>query len=315
MRKEKAAAIIDNMKKVIVGKDDVLEKVLICLLARGHLLIEDVPGVGKTTLVKALAKSIDLSHSRIQFTPDLMPSDITGSTLYNREENRFIFRKGPIFHQIILADEINRTSPKTQSSLLQAMEEGEVSIEDTTYVLNKPFMVLATQNPLEYQGTFPLPEAQLDRFLMQLSLGYPAFEDEKKIIKNYLQRRSLEDIEAVATESDIIEMQQEADQVYVHEDILSYIVGISKETRSHRDIYLGASPRVSIDLYRSAKALAYVRNRDYVIPDDVKELAPYVLGHRMVLSAEARIEGKRANQVIQEILGRIHVPVVSAIEN
>ncbi|GAB6086104.1 AAA family ATPase [Alkaliphilus crotonatoxidans] len=315
MRKEKAAAIIDNMKKVIVGKDDVLEKVLICLLARGHLLIEDVPGVGKTTLVKALAKSIDLSHSRIQFTPDLMPSDITGSTLYNREENRFIFRKGPIFHQIILADEINRTSPKTQSSLLQAMEEGEVSIEDTTYVLNKPFMVLATQNPLEYQGTFPLPEAQLDRFLMQLSLGYPAFEDEKKIIKNYLQRRSLEDIEAVATESDIIEMQHEADQVYVHEDILSYIVGISKETRSHRDIYLGASPRVSIDLYRSAKALAYVRNRDYVIPDDVKELAPYVLGHRMVLSAEARIEGKRANQVIQEILGRIHVPVVSAIEN
>lgn len=315
MRKEKAAAIIDNMKKVIVGKDDVLEKVLICLLARGHLLIEDVPGVGKTTLVKALAKSIDLSHSRIQFTPDLMPSDITGSTLYNREENRFIFRKGPIFHQIILADEINRTSPKTQSSLLQAMEEGEVSIEDTTYVLNKPFMVLATQNPLEYQGTFPLPEAQLDRFLMQLSLGYPAFEDEKKIIKNYLQRRSLEDIEAVATESDIIEMQQEADQVYVHEDILSYIVGISKETRSHRDIYLGASPRVSIDLYRSAKALAYVRNRDYVIPDDVKELAPYVLGHRMVLSAEARIEGKRANQVIQEIMGRIHVPVVSAIEN
>lgn len=315
MRKKKAAAIIDNMKKVIVGKDDVLEKVLICLLARGHLLIEDVPGVGKTTLVKALAKSIDLSHSRIQFTPDLMPSDITGSTLYNREENRFIFRKGPIFHQIILADEINRTSPKTQSSLLQAMEEGEVSIEDTTYVLNKPFMVLATQNPLEYQGTFPLPEAQLDRFLMQLSLGYPAFEDEKKIIKNYLQRRSLEDIEAVATESDIIEMQQEADQVYVHEDILSYIVGISKETRSHRDIYLGASPRVSIDLYRSAKALAYVRNRDYVIPDDVKELAPYVLGHRMVLSAEARIEGKRANQVIQEIMGRIHVPVVSAIEN
>lgn len=311
---EKTKAIIENMRQIIIGKDHVLEMVLVCLLARGHLLIEDVPGVGKTTLVKALAMSINLSYSRIQFTPDLMPSDITGITLYSKGEDRFIFRKGPIFHQIILADEINRTSPKTQSSLLQAMEEGEVSIEDITHVLKKPFMVLATQNPLEYQGTFPLPEAQLDRFLMQISLGYPGFEDEKEIIKNHLKRKGLDGIAAVAEEGDILCMQREVDEVHVHEDIFNYIVGITKGTRSHRDIHLGASPRVSIDLYRGAKALAYVRNRDYVIPDDVKELTPYVLGHRIVLSAEARIEGKRADKVVREVLNRTHVPVVSAIE-
>lgn len=312
--REKATAIIENMKQVIIGKDDVLEKVLICLLARGHILIEDVPGVGKTTMVKALGKSINLNYSRIQFTPDLMPSDIIGITLYNKAEDRFIFRKGPIFNQVILADEINRTSPKTQSSLLQAMEEGEVSVEDTTHVLKKPFIVLATQNPLEYQGTFPLPEAQLDRFLMQISLGYPSPKDETDIIKNYLNSKTLENIAPVAEEGDILQMQQEVDQVHVHDDILQYIVGIVNGTRSHRDIHLGASPRVSIDLYRGAKALAYVRGRDYVIPDDVKEIVPYVLGHRMILSAEARIEGRKPEKIIQEILNRTYVPVVSAIE-
>ncbi|KAB3537853.1 MoxR family ATPase [Alkaliphilus pronyensis] len=302
------------MKKVIIGKDEVLEKVLICLLARGHLLIEDVPGVGKTTMVKALAKSINLSYCRMQFTPDMMPSDITGITLYNRAQEKFIFKKGPIFNQIILADEINRTSPKTQASLLQAMEEAEVSIDEETYQLKKPFMVLATQNPIEYQGTFPLPEAQLDRFLMRVSLGYPGVNEEKEIIKNYQESKWLNKITAVACEEEIIEMQKEVDEIYVHEDILHYIVGISNASRSHKDIHLGASPRVSIDLYRGSRALAYIKNRDYVIPDDVKKIVPYVLTHRLILSAEARIEGRRAEDIIKDVLKRVHVPVVSGNE-
>ncbi|SCX79012.1 AAA family ATPase [Alkaliphilus peptidifermentans] len=312
--REQAVKILENMKRVIIGKDDVLEKVLICLLARGHLLIEDVPGVGKTTMVKTLAKSVNLSYSRMQFTPDMMPSDITGITLYNKTEERFMFKKGPIFNQIILADEINRTSPKTQASLLQAMEEGEVSIDEETYQLKKPFMVLATQNPIEYQGTFPLPEAQLDRFLMRVSLGYPGVIEEKEIIVNYKESKSLNKISAVASEEDIVRMQDEVDEVHVHEDILHYIVGISNASRSHSDIHLGASPRVSIDLYRGARALAFVRGRDYVIPDDVKEIVPYVLGHRLILSAEARIEGRRVEDIIKDVLKRVHVPVVSAIE-
>ena len=306
--------LLDNMSRVIIGKDMVLEKVLVCLLSRGHLLIEDVPGVGKTTMVKALSKSLSLEYSRIQFTPDLMPSDIIGITVYNRGEERFVFKRGPVFNQIILADEINRTSPKTQASLLQAMEEGEVSVEETTYSLKKPFMVLATQNPIEYQGTFPLPEAQLDRFLMCISLGYPDIQKEKEIIKNYRNSKSLEHISVVATEEEILALQAAVDEIYVHEDILSYIVNIVNISRSHTDIHLGASPRASIDLYRSSKALAFIRGRDYVIPDDVKELVPYVLSHRLLLSAEARIEGKRTKRVIQDILRKVYVPVVSGLE-
>lgn len=312
--REKALQIFENMKKVIIGKDEVLEKVLTCLLARGHLLIQDVPGVGKTTMVKALAKSIDLSFNRIQFTPDLMPSDIIGITLYNKSEEEFVFTKGPIFNQIILADEINRTSPKTQSSLLQAMEEGEVSVENTTYVLKKPFMLLATQNPMEYQGTFALPEAQLDRFLMQVSLGYPNEQDEKQIVKNYKKSKDLEHITAVAKEADIIEMQSEVDEIEVHDDVLKYIIGIVNTCRSHDAIHLGASPRVSIDLFRGAKAFAYIKGRDYVIPDDVKYLAPYVLSHRIILSPEARIEGRKIENVVEDILKRTYVPVVKTVE-
>ncbi|KAB3527697.1 AAA family ATPase [Alkaliphilus serpentinus] len=312
--REKAIQILENMKKAIIGKDEELEKVLVCLLAGGHLLIQDVPGVGKTTMVKALAKSINLTYSRIQFTPDLMPSDITGITLYNKAEEKFIFRKGPIFNQIILADEINRTSPKTQSSLLQAMEEGEVSVENTTYVLRKPFMVLATQNPLEYQGTFPLPEAQLDRFLMQISLGYPQQKEEEKIIRNYKNNKTLEHIKPVVNEEDILAMQSEVDEINVHDDILKYIIGIANTSRIHKDIHLGASPRVSIDLYRGAKAYAYIKGRDYVIPDDVKAIVPYVLSHRIILSAEARIEGRKTEKIIDDVLERTYVPVVKSIE-
>lgn len=312
--REKATQILENMKKVIIGKDEVLEKVIICLLAKGHLLIQDVPGVGKTTMVKALAKSIDLTYNRIQFTPDLMPSDITGITLFSKADEKFVFRKGPIFNQIVLADEINRTSPKTQSSLLQAMEEREVTVENITYTLKKPFMVLATQNPMEYQGTFPLPEAQLDRFLMQISLGYPSQKDEQEIIKNYKSSKNLEDIKPVAKEEDILEMQSEVDEINVHEDILKYIVAIVNTSRNHDEVHLGASPRVSIDLYRSAKAYAYMKGRDYVIPDDIKALVPYVLGHRIILSAEARIEGRKSEKIIEDILKKTYVPVVKPIE-
>lgn len=312
--REKAAAILDNMGKAIIGKQEVLEKVLICLLARGHLLIEDVPGVGKTTMVKALAKSINLSFSRIQFTPDLMPSDIIGMTLYNKADGTFTFRKGPVFHQIILADEINRTSPKTQSSLLQAMEEGEVSVEDQTYPLQQPFMVLATQNPIEYQGTFPLPEAQLDRFLMRVSLGYPDHVREMEIIRNHHHDKSLTHLSSVATEEDLLRMQAEVDQIYTSADILQYIVSIANASRNHPDLSLGASPRASIDLHKCGKALAYLRGRTYVIPDDIKEIAPCVLGHRILLSAEAMIEGKTAEQVVAAVLKKIYVPAVSVYE-
>ncbi len=310
MDNKKALDILENLKKVIVGKDDVLEKVLISLLARGHLLIEDIPGVGKTTLVKALAKSMDLSYKRVQFTPDLMPSDIIGVSIYDKTTGTFSFKKGPIFNQIFLADEINRTSPKTQSSLLQAMEEGEVSTEDNHYVLEKPFMVLATQNPLEYQGTFPLPEAQLDRFLMRLSLGYPEKPYEIEILKNYQSIRNLNLIEPVVSQEDILGMQLKVDRLTVHHDILDYIVSISNVTRDYKDLQLGVSPRASIDLLKAAKAKAFLSGRNYVIPDDVKEMVTPVLGHRLILSPEARIERKSIEEILKGVINRVFVPVI-----
>ncbi len=310
MNNEKALKIFKNLKKVIVGKDEVLENVLIALLARGHLLIEDVPGVGKTTLVKALAKSMDLSYKRVQFTPDLMPSDIIGVNIYDKNTGTFSFKKGPIFNQIFLADEINRTSPKTQSSLLQAMEEGEISTEENHYILEKPFMVLATQNPLEYQGTFPLPEAQLDRFLMRLSLGYPEKPYEIEILKNHNSIKNLNLIEPIVTQEDILEMQLAVDGLKVHDDIIDYVVSISNVTRSYEDLRLGASPRASIDLLKAAKAKAFLDGRNYVIPDDVKIMALPVLGHRLILSPEARIENKNIVDIIKGILNRVFVPVI-----
>lgn len=311
MDNSKALSVLTNLKKVIKGKDDVLEIVVIALLSQGHLLIEDVPGVGKTTLVKALAKSMNLDYRRIQFTPDLMPSDIIGVSVFQKETSSFVFRKGPIFTQILLADEINRTSPKTQSSLLQAMEEGEVSTEDRDYILKKPFMVLATQNPLEYQGTFPLPEAQLDRFLMRISLGYPSKNDEIEILQNYQGIRNLSEINPVVSQDEIIDMQNTVSSINVHEDILSYIVRISEVSRSYEDLRLGASPRASIDLLKASKACAFVRGRDYVIPDDVKEMVVPVLGHRLILSPEARIERKNIESILKGVLKRVTVPVLS----
>lgn len=313
MDNKKAIKIIENIKKVIIGKDEVIEKVLIAVLARGHILIEDIPGVGKTTLAlaKALAKSMDLSYKRVQFTPDLMPSDIIGINIYHKDSASFSFKKGPIFNHIFLADEINRTSPKTQSSLLQAMEEGEVSTEEKDYILEKPFIVIATQNPIEYQGTFPLPEAQLDRFLMKLSLGYPEKDYEIEILKNHQSIKRLQDIEAVASRKDILDMQDRVDNLTVHEDILAYIVNIVNATRASKELQLGASPRASIDLLKAAKAKAFLSGRDYVIPDDVKEIAIAVLAHRLILSPGSRIERKTVEEVLEYILNTIHIPVIS----
>lgn len=311
MENKKALDILENLKKIIIGKDEVLENVMISLLARGHLLIEDVPGVGKTTLVKALAKSIDLSYKRVQFTPDLMPSDIIGYSIYDRNTSTFSFKKGAIFHQILLADEINRTSPKTQSSLLQAMEEGEVSTEDNHYILEKPFMVLATQNPLEYGGTFPLPEAQLDRFLMRLSLGYPGKEDEIEILKHFQDIKKLSPISSVANAVEIIQMQESVDKIYIHEDIFKYVVNISNVTRNTDDFKLGASPRASIDLIKASKARAFLSNRSYVIPDDVKQMVLPVLSHRLILSSEARLDRKNIKDLLHDVLYKVYVPVIS----
>ncbi len=306
-----AIKLLNNLKKVIIGKDQVLEMVIICLISRGHLLIEDVPGVGKTTLVKALAKSIGLNYKRVQFTSDLMPSDIIGVSIYDKESGSFIFKEGPIFNQIFLADEINRASPKTQSSLLQAMAEGEVSTDGGHYILKRPFMVLATQNPLEYQGTFPLPEAQLDRFLMRLSLGYPEKADEMEILENYKSIRKLENIEAILSKEDILAMQDQTDNLTAKKPIIDYIVNISNSTRNNKDLILGASPRASIDLLRAAKSHAFIRGRDYVIPDDVKNIVEAVLSHRLMLSSEARIERKNIADILNAILKGIYVPVIS----
>lgn len=305
----KALEITENIKKVIKGKDEVIEKVLIATLSKGHILIEDVPGVGKTTLAKALAQSMDLSYKRVQFTPDLMPSDIIGINIYNKNTEDFSFKKGPIFNHIFLADEINRTSPKTQSSLLQAMEEGEISTDDKDYILEEPFIVLATQNPLEYQGTFPLPEAQLDRFLMKISLGYPDENFEREILENH-ENINPSNLKAAANREDILNMQKKVENTTVHEDIIKYIINIANETRGSKDIQLGASPRASIDLLKAAKAKAFLENRNYVIPDDVKEMVIPVLNHRIILSPEARIERKTPNAILEELLQSIFIPVI-----
>lgn len=310
MKNNPTIKLLENLNKVIKGKKEVLELVLIALFSRGHLLIEDVPGVGKTTLVKALAKSMDLSYKRIQFTPDIMPSDIIGVSIYDKASGSFSFKKGPIFSQIFLADEINRTSPKTQSSLLQAMEEGEISTEDSHFVLEKPFMVLATQNPLEYAGTFPLPEAQLDRFLMKISLGYPDHKNEREILKNYNTINNLSLIDSVLVKEDILEIQDHIDNLTVHEDILEYIVNISHATRNHIDLELGASPRASIDLLKSSKSKAFLSGRDYLIPDDVKAMVYPVFSHRLILSSAARIERKKLDDILKNILNTISIPVI-----
>ena len=300
--------IIENVAKVIVGKTAVVEQALAALVAQGHILVEDVPGVGKTTLSKALAISVGCSFQRIQFTPDLLPSDVTGISVYNQQSQDFNFRPGPIMSQVVLADEINRATPKTQAALLEAMEEHQVTVDGVTHPLRPPFMVVATQNPIEYEGTFPLPEAELDRFLIRLSLGYPDFTEEMAIIERQEQTHPIDSLEPVASPEEVVSMQEAAKQVYVDRLVRHYIVALTEATRGHRDVALGASPRATLGLFRTARALALVQDRDYVVPDDIKLLAAAVLSHRIVLSPAARMRGIRSEGVINELLNQVNVP-------
>ena len=286
-----ARDIVDNVSKVIVGKTEVIEHALAALIAQGHILVEDVPGVGKTMLAKSLSVSIGCDFKRIQFTPDLLPSDVAGISVYNQSSGEFQFRPGPIMAEVVLADEINRATPKTQSALLEAMEELQVTVDGVTHQLQHPFIVMATQNPIEYEGTFPLPEAQLDRFLMRISLGYPDFEEELSVIGQQEQVHPIESLTAVTSPAEIIQLQEAAKEVYVDRAVREYIVTLTESTRDHRDVALGASPRASLGLFRASRALALVLDRDYVIPDDIKALAPAVTAHRIILAPSARMRG------------------------
>ncbi|MFS0752704.1 AAA family ATPase [Oceanobacillus sp. 1P07AA] len=306
---EKIERVIENINKVIIGKEEVASLSLVALLTDGHVLLEDVPGVGKTMLVRTLAKSINSDFTRIQFTPDLLPSDVTGVSIYNPKELQFEFRSGPIFGNIILADEINRTSPKTQSALLEAMEEKSVTVDGETKQLQKPFFVMATQNPIEYEGTYPLPEAQLDRFLLKLKMGYPTFGEELEMLHRTSSTHPIEAIEAVMTQADVLQAQEEVKQVYIDHSVKQYIINLVTRTRENSSIYLGVSPRGSIALMKAAMAYAYISDRDYVIPDDVKYLAPFVLSHRIILTSEARYEGISGEDAIASIIKSTHVPI------
>lgn len=300
--------IVENVARVIVGKTPAVEQALATLIAQGHILVEDVPGVGKTTLSKALAISIGCSFQRIQFTPDLLPSDVTGISVYNQQSGDFNFRPGPIMSQVVLADEINRATPKTQAALLEAMEELQVTVDGVTHSLQPPFMVVATQNPIEYEGTFPLPEAELDRFLIRLSLGYPDFAEEMAIIERQEQTHPIDSLEPVARPEEVVALQEAAKAVYVDRLVRQYIVSLTEATRNHRDVALGASPRATLGLFRMARAMALVQDRDYVVPDDIKLLASAVLSHRLVLSPAARMRGIRSEDIVADLLNQINVP-------
>jgi MoxR-like ATPase len=281
---------------------------VLALLVQGHVLIEDVPGVGKTMLARSIARSIGCSFKRIQFTPDMLPSDVTGVSVFNQRDREFEFREGPIFAQIVLVDEINRATPKTQSALLEAMEERQVTVDGRTYKMPKPFLVLATQNPIEYEGTFPLPEAQLDRFVLRIRLGYVARAEEISILTAQQYRHPLEDLDQALTQEELIDLQEAIKHVYVDESIKGYIISIVDATRNHPDVYLGSSPRGSLALYKTSQALASLQGRDYVIPDDIKSLAEPALAHRLIISPAARMKNVEAEEVIAEILDSIPVP-------
>ena len=301
--------IIENIEKVIIGKREVAKLSIAALLAKGHVLLEDVPGVGKTMLVKSIAKSIDADYKRIQFTPDLLPSDVTGISIYNPKEHEFIFRPGPIMGNIILADEINRTSPKTQSSLLEAMEEHRVTVDGVTHKLANPFFVMATQNPIEYEGTYSLPEAQLDRFILKTKMGYPDMADELAILTNAKVFASVDDLKPVITVDEMVKLQEEIQSVYVDDMIVRYIVELATKTRKDNRVYLGVSPRGTVALMKVSQAWAFMHNRTYCIPDDVQFLLPYVFNHRMIVKSESVYDGFDAQTILEEILARTPVPV------
>jgi MoxR-like ATPase len=303
-----AQKITENVEQVIVGKHEAVELTIIALLCEGHVLIEDVPGTGKTMLAKSVSRSLGCDFRRIQFTPDMLPSDVTGVSVFNQKTREFEFRPGPVMAQIVLTDEINRATPKTQSALLEAMEERQITVDGVTYPMDQPFLVLATQNPIEYEGTFPLPEAQLDRFMMRISLGYPENEDEITMLDNQQHAHPVTRIEQVVSAEELIEAQQQIRDVYINDLVKEYIVKLVTATRKHPDVYLGASPRGSIALYRTGQARAAILGRDYVIPDDVKALAMVTLAHRLIISPSARIKNVDPRAVIQEILDSTPVP-------
>ncbi len=303
-----AQGIEANVASVILGKNDVIRACVVALLAGGHLIIEDYPGVGKTLLAKALARSVACRFARVQFTPDLLPSDVTGVGVFNQKTGEFEFRPGPIFANIVLADEINRASPKTQASLLECMEERQATIDNATHPIAPPFMVVATQNPIEYEGTYPLPEAQLDRFMMRLSLGYPAVDAEEAILSEQTSHDPFAELDPVADAGQVLAMQAAVTRVKVVPALHRYVVAILTATRATRDIYLGASPRAGIALVRAAKALAVLRGRDFVVPQDLKDLSARVLGHRIILSSDARVHGQTEEAVIDRLLQGVPVP-------
>ncbi len=303
--------VVENVEKVIIGKRHAVELMLVTFICKGHMLIEDVPGVGKTSLALAFAKSINSSFKRIQFTPDILPTDITGFSIYNQKTGEFDYKQGSILNQMILADEINRTSPKTQSSLLEVMEEGQITVDGNTYKMPTPFMVVATQNPVEYLGTFPLPEAQLDRFFMKISIGYPTTEEEERMLNYFKESNPLTTLEPVASGEDIIKIQKEIKEVYVDASINHFMVSIIEQTRKHPDVVLGSSPRGSLNLLRAAQGWAFYNERNYVLPDDVLKMAEPVLSHRILLKQEAKLKKVTGVDVIRESISKVRVPVVN----
>ena len=300
--------LVANVERVIVGKSSAVQLSVVGLLSRGHLLIEDVPGVGKTMLARSLSRSLGCSFGRIQFTPDLLPSDVTGVSIYNQGTHEFEFKPGPIMSQVVLIDEINRATPKTQAALLEAMEERQITVDGTTYPLPEPFMVMATQNPIEYEGTYNLPEAELDRFLMRITLGYPGLRDEIEVMDKQQYRHPVEDLEPVTTSEDLIAAQEQIKSVFVSPALKEYIVRLVHRTREYADLYLGASPRGSLMLYRTSQARAAMMGRTYVLPDDVKFLVPVVLAHRLIVSPSARLRNVQPGEILEDIMEQLPVP-------
>jgi len=301
--------VLENVERVIVGKAPVVELVLVAVACEGHVLIEDVPGIGKTMLARAVARSLGCTFHRIQSTPDLLPSDITGTYVYNQKTGDFAFRPGPVFTQVLLADEINRATPRTQSALLEAMEERQVTVEGDTKLLPRPFIVLATQNPIELEGTFPLPEAQVDRFLLKIKVGYPTKEDDRLILERFRRTNVIDELTAVVNANDLLELQKARQEVTVDADVEKYIIDLIHASRVHPQVELGGSPRAMLALYRSAQALAGLHGRSYVIPDDVKYLAPFVLEHRIIPKAQSHLRGRSTAEIMREVLDSVKVPV------